>query len=61
MMLCLQIMSMRIAKMQELQERRLTDNAGTSLSAVGLGSTSNTSPSAGSNVGSGSSSGALRE
>ena len=54
-------MNMRLAKMQELQERRVADNAGTSVSTPGLGSTSNTITSSGNSVSSGPSSGMSRE
>jgi hypothetical protein len=54
-------MNMRLAKMQELQERRVADNAGTSVSTPGFGSTSNTSASSGNSVSSGPSSGMSRE
>ncbi|PNF19437.1 hypothetical protein B7P43_G03609 [Cryptotermes secundus] len=54
------VMSMRISKMQELQERRATENAGISVSTVNSGSTTSTSMSSSSSVGSGHSSGPLR-
>jgi hypothetical protein len=56
-----QIMSMRISKMQELHERRATDNAGISASTGNSGSTMSTSMSSSNSVGSGHSSGPLRE
>jgi hypothetical protein len=56
-----QVMNMRFARMQELQERKTADNAGTVTSTFGFGSTSSTSTSSGSSMGSGPSSGTLRE
>jgi hypothetical protein len=56
-----QVMSMRISKMQELHERMVTDNAGITASNVNFGSTTSTSMSSGNSVGSGHSSGPLRE
>jgi hypothetical protein len=47
--------------MQELQERKVADNAGTRLPTFGLGCTSNTSMSCGSSTGPGPSSGTSRE
>jgi hypothetical protein len=60
-MLGFQVMSMRISKMQELHERRVTDNAGITASYVNFGCTASTSMSSGNSVGSGHLSGQLRE
>jgi hypothetical protein len=54
-------MNMRLAKMQELQGRRVANNAGTAMSTPGFWNTSDTSASSANSVSPGSSSGMSRE
>ena len=54
-------MNMRLAKMQELQERKVADNAGSTMSTPGFRSTSNISAGSGNSVSSVPSSGMSRE
>jgi hypothetical protein len=43
-------MNMRLARLQELQERKVADNAWSTISTPGFGSTSNTGASSGNSV-----------